>query len=51
MHCRTTQLILWTVTLAVFLELALNSQFDWLIVAVLISSLVWCAVVPRTSSR
>lgn len=51
MTCRTLQFILWTVTLAVFLELALHRQFDWLIVAVLISSLVWCAVVPRTTSR
>ncbi len=51
MTCRTMQLILWTVTLAIFIELALNRQFDRLILAVLISSLVWSAVVPRTTSR
>ncbi len=51
MHCRTTQFILWTITLVIFFDLAMAHQFDRLIVAVLISSLVWSAVVPRTTSR
>ena len=51
MRNTTLQWILWAVTMAVFLWLTLTSRWDWLIVAMVASSLVWYKVVPRTSSR
>jgi hypothetical protein len=51
MKCKVAQWILWTLTLVTFLWLTLNHRFDGLIVAVVVSSLVWYTVVPRTTSR
>jgi hypothetical protein len=51
MKCITAQLILWTITIITFLWLALSHRFDGLIVAVVVSSLVWYSIVPRTTSR
>jgi hypothetical protein len=47
----TTQWILWAVTMAIFLWLTLTGQFDWLIVAMIVASLVWYTLVPRATSR
>jgi hypothetical protein len=35
----------------IFLWLTLSGHFNWLIVAMIVSSLVWYTVVPRTISR
>jgi hypothetical protein len=51
MKSKTSQWILWTVTMSIFLWLTLGGHFDWLIVAMIVSSLVWYTVVPRTTSR
>lgn len=45
------QWILWAVTMALFLWLTLSGHFDWLVVAMIVSSVVWYVVVPRPSSR
>ncbi len=45
------QWILWAITMVLFLWLTLSGHFDWLIVAMIVASLVWYGVVPRTSSR
>jgi hypothetical protein len=51
MKCKSAQWILWTVTMIIFLWLTLSGHFNWLIVAMIVSSLVWYTVVPRTISR
>jgi len=35
----------------IFLWLTLSGRFDWLMVAMIVSSVVWYTVVPRTTSR
>ncbi|HUI83581.1 MAG TPA: hypothetical protein VL240_05120 [Candidatus Binatia bacterium] len=45
------QWILWAITMVIFLGLTFTHHFDWLIVAMIISSLVWYTVVPRTTPR
>lgn len=51
MQSKTAQWILWAITMMVFSVLALTSHFDALLLAIVVSSLVWYTVVPRTSSR
>ena len=51
MKSKTAQWILWAITMVVFLALTLSSHFDALMVALVVASLVWFAVVPRTASR
>ncbi|MGB8885837.1 MAG: hypothetical protein WCC87_03890 [Candidatus Korobacteraceae bacterium] len=51
MKSKTSQWILWAVTMVVFLWLTLSGHFDWLIVAMIVASAVWYSVVPRATSR
>ncbi len=51
MKSKTAQWILWATTMVIFLGLTISAHFDWLIVAMLISALVWYTLVPRTTSR
>ena len=51
MQSKTAQWILWAITMAVFGALSLTRHFDALLVAMVISSVVWYVVVPRTASR
>lgn len=51
MKSKTAQWILWAITMVIFLALTVSGHFDALIVAMIISSLVWYTVVPRTTSR
>jgi membrane protein implicated in regulation of membrane protease activity len=51
MKSKAAQWILWAITMVIFLALTLSGHFDWLIVAMIVSSLVWYTVVPRATSR
>jgi hypothetical protein len=51
MLCKNALWILWAVTMSIFLWLTLTGHFDWLAIAIVVSSLVWYTVVPRTTSR
>jgi hypothetical protein len=51
MKSKTAQWILWAITMIIFFVLTVSGHFDALIVAMIISSLVWYTVVPRTTSR
>ena len=51
MQNKTAQWILWAITMIIFLVLTLGGHFDALLVALIVSSLVWHTVVPRPSSR
>lgn len=51
MKRQTTQYVLWALTMVVLISLAIDGQFDTLILAILISALVWSAVVPHPTSR
>jgi membrane protein implicated in regulation of membrane protease activity len=51
MQSKTAQWILWATTMIIFLALTLSGHFDWLGLAIVLSSLVWYTVVPRTTSR
>lgn len=51
MECKTLQAILWVITMAVLVGLALDANWNGLIVASILASLVWYAVVPKTHSR
>ena len=51
MKNKTVQWVLWAVTMLLFLGLTLTRHFDALLVAILISSLVWYGVLPRAASR
>ena len=51
MRSKTAQWILWAITMAIFSALALSGHFDSLAVAIILSSLVWYGLVPRTTSR
>lgn len=51
MQSKTAQWILWAITMAIFAALSLTRHFDALLVAIMISSVVWYVVVPRTASR
>jgi hypothetical protein len=51
MKTKTSQWILWAITMALFLVLSLTGHFDWLAIAIVASFLVWYTVVPRTTSR
>jgi len=51
MQSKTAQWILWAITMSIFAALTLTRHFDVLLVAMVISSLVWYVVVPRTASR
>jgi hypothetical protein len=51
MKSKTAQWILWAVTMLLCLALTLTRHFDALLLALIVSSLVWYTVVPRTTSR
>ncbi len=51
MQSKTAQWILWAITMIVFSVLTLSGHFDLLALAIVLSSLVWYTVVPRTTSR
>lgn len=51
MKSKRAQWTLWAITMLVFLDLTFTGHFDWLIVAILVSSLVWYVVVPHSTSR
>lgn len=51
MKSKTTQWILWAITMSMFLWLTLSGRFDWLAVAIVASSLIWYTVVPRANYR
>jgi len=51
MQSKTAQWILWAITMAIFAALALTRHFDALMVALVVSSVVWYVLVPRTASR
>ena len=48
---KIAQWILWAVTMVLFSVLALTEHFDALLVAMIVSLLVWYMVVPRPASR
>lgn len=51
MKSKTAQWTIWAFTMSLFLGLTLSGHFDWLAVAIVASSLIWYAVVPRATSR
>jgi hypothetical protein len=51
MQTKTSQWILWAVTMVVFSTLTLTGHFEVLALAIVLSSLVWNTVVPRATSR
>ena len=51
MKSQTAQWILWAITMTIFLALSLTGHFDALLVAMIVSSLVWYTVVPRSTSN
>ena len=51
MQNKTAQWILWAITMIVFSALAFSGHFELLALAIVLSSLVWYTVVPRTTSR
>ena len=51
MQSNTAQWILWAVTMIVLSVLTIGRHFDALLVALIVSSLVWYTVVPRASAR
>lgn len=51
MQSKTAQWILWAITMIIFSALTLSRHFDWLALAIVLSSLVWYTVVPRPTSR
>jgi hypothetical protein len=51
MKSQRAQWILWAITMSVFLGLSLSGLFDWLAVAIVASSIVWYALVPRAKYR
>jgi hypothetical protein len=51
MQSKTAQWILWAITMIIFSVLAVGRHFDALLVAIILSSLVWYTVVPRRASR
>jgi len=51
MKSNTAQWALWAITMLLFLALTLTGHFDALLVALIVSSLVWYTVVPRRASR
>ncbi|HZP22068.1 MAG TPA: hypothetical protein VFB04_01400 [Terriglobales bacterium] len=51
MQRKPAQWILWAVTMLLLSTLALSGHFDGLLLAIIVSSIVWYTVVPRTTSR
>jgi len=51
MQSKTAQWILWAIIMIIFSALTIGRHYDALLVALIISSLVWYTVVPRTASR
>jgi hypothetical protein len=51
MQTKAAQWILWAITMIVFSALTLSGHFELLALAIVLSSLVWFTVVPRTTSR
>lgn len=51
MKSQRAQWILWAITMSVLLGLSLSGHFDWLAGAIVASSLVWYALVPRARYR
>ena len=45
------QWTLWAVIMTIFLVLSLTRHFEALLVAIVVSSLVWYGMVPRAGSR
>jgi hypothetical protein len=51
MKSQSAQWTLWAITMSVFLWLSLGGHFEWLAVAIVASSFVWYALVPRAKYR
>ena len=51
MQTKTAQWILWAITMVVFSALTLSGHFQLLALAIVLSSLLWYTLVPRTTSR
>jgi hypothetical protein len=51
MKSQSAQWILWAVTMGLFLWLTLSGHFHWLGVAIVATSFVWYALVPRAKYR
>ena len=51
MQSKIAQWILWAIIMIVFSALAIGGYYATLFIALIISSLVWYMVVPRTASR
>ena len=51
MQSKSAQWILWAIMMTILSALAIGGHYDALLAALIISSLVWYAVVPRTASR
>ena len=47
MQSNSAKWILWAATMAVFLWLTLTARWDWLVVAIVASWLLWYGVVPE----
>jgi hypothetical protein len=51
MQSKIAQWILWAIIMIILSTLAIGGHYDALLVALIVSSLVWYTVVPRTISR
>ena len=51
MQSKLAQWILWAFIMTTLSALALGGHYDALLVAIVLASLVWYTVVPRTISR
>jgi hypothetical protein len=51
MQNKIAQWILWAITMFIFSALALGRHYSALLLALIISSLVWYTLVPRAASR
>ena len=51
MNHRSTQWILFAITMTIFTWLTLTSNWDWLTIGILASAILWYGIVPRGQSR
>jgi len=51
MQTKAAQWILWAIMMTIFSALTLSGHYEWLALAIVLSSLVWYTLVPRTISR
>ena len=51
MENKNAQWILWALTMGVFLWLTVTARWEWLMVAILVSWLLWHGFVPEAGSR